>query len=460
MISDLHLWFQIFLAVFVKTDLTTAFLLGIDCVAPAPCVCREDYIRCSDQKLSQIPNFTFLNGQSDFLFVYLYNNQLTTIPEYTFSSLSIFNATAIDMELDHNYISEIDSLAFEGVENTVTELNLRSNNLTELPPVLSELTILDTLDVSGNPLTNLNSTIMLNLGLSLEKLSISVELFSVFPKELRFLKRLKYLLINNIPFPSLNDDAFNGLSTLTEIVMSYSKLEKIPAAICHIETLRFFTFTLSTNLKENGSTIFDGCDQNITSLLSLTLDNNNISVFPAVVFKLFPNLTHLSLRNNNLQFIKDSSVMYNSSLTSLDLSGNRFLRIPAAVNRFLNLQVLYFESNQVVSLEDYDVFLISKLRSIYIRNNPLAFVSVSAFDHNPLLEYIDFDNTKLSVIPQAVLSLKYLRHFYMYGNPLECSCSKMAYLKSWDVTTIYLGADCDNGGSVKLYIMIDLPSCP
>ena len=149
--------------------------------------------------------------------------------------------------------------------------------------------------------------------------------------------------------------------------MTNSRLEKVPAAICQIETLHLFTFN-SSSLKEDGFSIFEDCGNKTTSLYSLTLDGNNTAEFPSNVFKLFPNLTYLSLRNNNIRFIHDSAIYYNTTLVSLDLSENRFLRIPAAVNQFLNLEVLYFESNHVVSLEDFDVFKRSKLRKLYIEN--------------------------------------------------------------------------------------------
>ena len=178
-----------------KANFISAFLFESHCAAPKPCVCRQNYIRCEEKQLAQIPNLTEHYGHSDFLYVYFYNNELRSIPQNAFTSLSSINATRVDMQLDHNFISKIDSTAFEGIESAMWELNLQDNNFTELPIVLGDLTSLRRLNVLDNPITSLNATLMSRLGHSLVKLSISVEGFSDFPEELQFLKGLTFLTI-------------------------------------------------------------------------------------------------------------------------------------------------------------------------------------------------------------------------------------------------------------------------
>ena len=187
--------FQIILVVLGKANFISAFLFESHCAAPKPCVCRQNYIRCEEKQLAQIPNLTEHYGHSDFLYVYFYNNELRSIPQNAFTSLSSINATRVDMQLDHNFISKIDSTAFEGIESAMWELNLQDNNFTELPIVLGDLTSLRRLNVLDNPITSLNATLMSRLGHSLVKLSISVEGFSDFPEELQFLKGLTFLTI-------------------------------------------------------------------------------------------------------------------------------------------------------------------------------------------------------------------------------------------------------------------------
>ena len=406
-----------------------------------------------------MPPFSEHTEHFSYLKVLLGWNHITRIPANSFKNLSSINAARIDIDLQRNRLNQIDLHAFGGIQASVISLNLKNNNFTHLPSGLNELTALVSLNIDRNPLTSLDATTMSTLGRTLLSFAFSVGHFSAFPTELHLLNRLKNLILNNIPFSRLNSDVFHGLETsLTTLEMSRSNLEKIPAAICYLKALQTLSFTQFQNLTKSSS-IFENCNDSLNAVTTLKLEDNKLSNFPNV-FDLFPNLISLNLRENNLQLIGNSSVKYISTLTHLDLYSNNFTRIPAAINTLSNITHLYFGFNSILSIDDSDLWQLSQLKELDLYDNPLAYISPNAFQHNLLLYNIDFDFTKLTRLPIALVGLPNLHSISISSEPIECSCSAMAYLKSWNVTTINLMGSCSTGNDLKTYLINALPKCP
>ena len=175
---------QILVSFISLSGTTRGFLFDVKCVAPPPCTCHTNYIHCDNKHLSQVPVFTRHNEHDSSILLYLNNNELTTIPAYAFKNLSAVNATSIDLYLYDNRISSIQNHAFNGVENAVTYLNLKNNNLTHLPIALTELSSLQRLNLLGNPLGKLDVQVLSNISSSLNSFSIFLFRFTSFPNEL------------------------------------------------------------------------------------------------------------------------------------------------------------------------------------------------------------------------------------------------------------------------------------
>ena len=389
----------------ILSDITTAFLFRSNCAAPSPCHCGSKSIDCSWGTLSQIPYFTRQTGYTDSLRIIFSFNQITTISAGAFSNLSSINTTSIKLYFIGNNINQIQQQAFSGIENEVILLELSYNNLTHLPAGLGELTGLQTLVLEQNPITILDAPVLSNLGHTLKTLILDANYLYSLSNELHYLQRLNKLVINYIHFPRLNISAFDGLRSLTELEMSYSKLEKIPAAICHLTKLRSLTVSSSYSLSDNSSPVFESYKPTVPSVRTLILSNDSLTVFPNV-FPLFPNLETLILKQNNIRFITSSSLQYNTSLTTLDLSNNKLVAFPTSVNMLVRLRDLILDSNQISSLEEFDLFQLHELTSIDLHRNPLKHVSPNAFKTNHMLYNIGFGYTNLTAIPAAVLPFK------------------------------------------------------
>ena len=452
--------FQVLVSLVSLTGVTTGFLFDDKCVAPPPCTCSSMTINCGNKYLSQVPVFSRHNEQYTTIYLYLSNNQLTTIPAYAFKNLSAVKATNIRLDLYNNHISNIEYHAFSGVTHSVTDLILSYNNLTHLPLALTELTSLYYLDLQGNPLVTFDASVLANISSSLYYFFISVDRFSSFPNELQLLTRLSELKINNITFPILNATVFHSFeNSLTSLEMSSANFESIPSAVCKLKFLKYFTSNFSPNLGRINTSIFEECNNKKTNVSHLSLQYGQLTTIPKIA-NIFPSLQLLNLYHNNLHFIEGSSLAGLTSLRDLHLGSNHLTRIPFAVNMAFNLRFLFVDNNQIDTVEDMDLSHLHNLTGLNLNNNPIVYVSSYAFTHNPLLFYIDMRSTDLGHVPRALLGLNNLHELYLDGTPIECSCQAMDYLKSWNVTSIKIDATCSSGKSVKTYLTVDLPKCP
>ena len=455
------IYFQILVSFASLIGTTTGFLFDTKCIAPPPCTCSSNYIRCNFKQLSKVPVFTRLNEHISSIYLDLSWNYFTTIPSYAFTNLSTVNPTSIGLYLDHNHISNVDNHAFSGVELALTVLRLQNNNLTHIPHALAKLSKLSSLNLSGNPLAILGASVLANLSCSLNIFRISVDRFTSFPNELHLLTSLSTLTIDGISFSMLNSTVmvFHTLEkSLTALEMSHSNFDSIPVAVCRLKSLETFGSDYSPNLGRYNNSIFDECNHEMTNVTFLSLENDQLTTIPRLAH-IFPSLQTLLLYGNNLHFIESNSLAGMTSLTYIYLAYNHFNRIPFAVNMTFNLLELNVDNNQIDTVEELDLSSLHNLTTLSLLGNPIVTVSQFAFTSNPLLNNIDMSYNKIGHVPRALLGLNHLRNVDLSSKHIDCSCQAMNYLRSWNVTSINIYGDCSSGRSVKRYLTADLPKC-
>ena len=431
-----------------------------------PCHCITSSISCRNENLQQIPTFSQHSEYSHLLIVALDNNNLTSIPVNSFFNLSLINTTDIQFSFTHNQIFQIDIDAFRGIENSVSQLNMNDNRLATLPLALKKLSALELLYLENNPLISLDVSVMSSIGKSLTSaFSISVDHFPTFPTELSYLHKVSMLAITKIPFTSLDEDVFVGLNdSVRDLALFHTNLTNIPSAICSLTNLAEFRIEGSTNLYKNQTKHNDTCLHG-SNLHYITIVNNDLTVFPDQV-KYIPRLNRLDLSHNALETINLDDVQANLTLIELDLSYNRFRAAPVALNKLANLRVLSLSHNRISALEDFDFSMLRNLGRIDLSNNKLLSISRASFQHNPLLRVIDLSNTDIDTVPEAVLGLQHLRQLFLYGNPMNCSCSSMMGLSSWNLLNVisfstYIDiARCNTGQMLHSYLVNELQKCP
>ena len=405
---------------------------------PPTCRCKRREITCAYNNLRKIPHFTTPHWTySGHVGIYFEYNQLTVVPTGAFQNLTSLNETSIVLDFLHNNIATIEPGAFDGIANAIGDLDLRMNRLSHLPTSLTALTVLRRLEMTGNPISSIDANIMSKIGPNLEKFSIDVGHLTSLTNELQSLHNLTKLIINYIPLSRLNADVFNGLMSVQDFEMSYSKLEKIPAAICSLRSAKTITIKSSVNLRDDDSPAFELCNKTVTTLKTLTLSNNSLTAVPNV-FKLFPNLENLYLDHNNI-----------SSLSS----------VPQTALRYPSLRDLDIASNKVESIEDNDLSQLPNLYGFSVDDNPLTNISTTAFRTIPYLHNLNLARTKLTRLPDAVLFLRGPLFIWMPGTPIECSCTSMAYLKHWHTSYLHMDGECKGGLDLRTYYENTFPQC-
>ena len=198
----------------------------------------------------------------------------------------------------------------------VSELNLNTSNLTELPPSIGDLNSLKKLSLWINRLKNIPESIG-SLS-SLESLNLRVNYLKKLPDSIGSLLSLKNLdLYANrlISIPS----SIGSLSSLEKLLLSKNELVILPPSI--------------------GS---------LSSLKILDLSNNELDKLPASI-GLLSSLEFLNLQQNNLNSLPDS-IGELSSLQTLIISKNRLKTLPETLSSLKNLKELYLGDNSSIIL--------------------------------------------------------------------------------------------------------------
>lgn len=391
------------------------------------------------------------------LSLYLNNNDISTIDAGDFVDLQVSNSTSYAVYLSDNDISVIDEDAFEGIEGGITLLDLDNNNLTTVPNALRKLTSLFELYLRNNPLKSLATSAILPLSRTIASLGISLDLFNEWPKELHYFRVLSKLYIDGFMEPRLPLNALSGIeNTLTVLEITRSGLDRIPSAICHLNNLRHLSYMSNPRTV---TPIFEPCSHDITSVSYLSMRNNSLHTFPDV-FSSFVALGFLDISENFIRTIDSSLIPSKQPLTHLDLSSNRFHRIPSALTRLTDLRSLYLSKNDITSIEDFDLVNITNLRGLTLADNPLEYISSNAFQSQNMFGSLNFSNTELDDIPRAIMTLNMVRTLDLEGAPLDCTCN-MAYMENTTVTIdTILGTCAGTGENITYFRQTFLPYCP
>lgn len=432
------------------------FLLQNDSVnCPHNCSCEDNVFNCSDKNFLNVPPIP----ASGYCEIDLDKNQITTIAAGAFVNLS--TCYSLVLILDNNELHTVSEGAFDGVTNNTHELHLRNNNLTSIPLAFRKLKGLRGLALNGNPLKQLDSVVMVNIGRTLKVFNFDMDLFSTWPYQLRFLNVLHTLQLGHIPFKHIPNDAFHGLGhTLRNLAIHDSKLIKIPQAICTLQHLEYFNFTSNHNLDEINTSVIDSCSTSLLKLGRFHFSDNRVTIFP-LLQNMFQTIYMLTAENDDLKVMTgDLFTSENFTVHNLYLDRNKFSRIPYAVNHLHSLWDLHMSYNSITGIDELDISKLVDLVYLDLRGNPLMYISHKSFQNNLKLGYLDVSETKLRQIPSVVQYMTNLNSLILDQDPIECTCG-LSYLKPWqnisvisDSSLCYLSRE-----NIKDYLMQYLQFC-
>ncbi|CAF0988858.1 unnamed protein product [Didymodactylos carnosus] len=348
-------------------------------------------------------------------------------------------------------------LSSETLEATsLRRLILSSNNLACLPPNICDLINLEYLDFSRNPLRVKNG----------------VDDYTCLPKEFRYLKKLKTLIlaecnlkhippvvwltisIENLDL-SRNKVGFivgelGNLTELRHLRLAQMDLTTLPPEIGFCD--KILRIDLTGNPIDNIPETLVECRQmyefkiNFKTFHKL-LDNYMESLItdgkirsehiPPVIFEL-ENLQYLDLDNTKLNFIQSEHTLY--ALQELYLTNNYFYDIPEALTTMSQLKLLNMNNNRIGKIPDYIIKIknleilslannyltcltgnlaqLENLKKIIVKKNQITKIEVTLNESKSLL-VLDVSYNQLTDIPDQLCSIEQLETFDIRYNQLE-----------------------------------------
>ncbi|XP_060065504.1 uncharacterized protein LOC132545850 [Ylistrum balloti] len=455
-----------------KVAMLTLCLLLILCLGSAlgtPCCsdicdCEDNVVTCESKSLVDVPicaphevlHYTEMrlakNG--------ITNPTFARVPD----SIKI-------LDLSNNRITVI---SIDKRRPEMESLDLSGNGLTVVP-TLSLLPALHNLNVVSNPIpsssTGFPVSIFRQLGTNLTSLHVGhPTTFKSFPDTISsHLPKLETFEINGADygFSNLGPNAFSAFElVLKHLYIRNTHLSSVPLTLRRLRNLEELYFE-GNPVSDYGllSEAFSG----LNSLTLLSLKNDSLTSFPAIVNNLKDRLQTLILDDNKLLYIRENALnMVNeSNIETLSLRGCHLDRVPGAMaddsgTYLQNIRVLDLSNNKIQSIDRNDLHDLRNLQNVSFSENPLAYVSTLAFRNLPSLAFIDFSNTSLKVIPMAVTNVgRRGLDINLKNTDVECICELACFQKYYKDHSFHVHGDCETV-SVELteYLETTIPACP
>lgn len=257
--------------------------------------------------------------------LYVSNSTIEILSNDTFKELNIQS-----LHLSKSKIREVHNGAFNGLEQSLTSLNVQDNLLREIPTeAIKRLTSLQLLDLSHNIIRNIPDEAFKNLPLTTLKISD-----------------------NHV---NISDGAFRGLEgSLKNLNLQAAELVEIPRAIQSLKVLAFLDFA----------------------------QNKIIDVKPSFLAEM-QSLTALNLERNRIQSLGENAFLgVNNTLSSLSLLNNLLVHYPtSALSTLTEIRVLDLGFNGIRKLPT-DAFKMNKyLTLLALDGNPLSTIPIEPFAH-------------------------------------------------------------------------------
>ncbi|KAG5671694.1 hypothetical protein PVAND_001879 [Polypedilum vanderplanki] len=298
------------------------------------------FLDLSGNSLATIYSEMFIGLENSLIELKIGQNKITNVGNIPLSLRKLRK-----LDLSQNNIVDIPTNAFEGV-NQLMYLNISNNN--HLAPVPVELI---------QPLTKLQIFDVSNVGLK-----------SVFPEMFSHNPNLRAIYLKNNKIQELPEGTFNNMRNLTVIDLSYNKILTIKPA----------TFINVMNLKE------------------LSLKGNQLNAFKGEIFNTGTSLEELDISENQLGYLSPTSFRIHPRLRKLVASNNKFGYFPASTIQSLQfLEFIDLSNNELKTVEELDFARLPRLRQLILSNNALESLSEMAFHNSSQLQYIDLSHNKL-----------------------------------------------------------------
>ncbi|CAI2322844.1 unnamed protein product [Caenorhabditis sp. 36 PRJEB53466] len=222
------------------------------------------------------------------------------------------------------------------------------------------------------------------------------------------------LYISNETSDNIESLPFRGLRSIT---ITKSRINSFTAKAWETIASTVEHITLSGN-RLRSVPVFG----NMTSLMSLNLNDNQITSVSEFAFSDMPALSQLRIENNKIcEFPSKALDGVKRSLVLLDISGNCLTSIPAQILRnAAGLMYLDLGSNNISEINNFELMNLPLLRELRIQNNYLRRIHPMAFMNVPQLQYLYLqDNVISSLDGNRLQAFKHLEVLDISNNAIQ-----------------------------------------
>ncbi|XP_076059774.1 uncharacterized protein LOC143036383 [Oratosquilla oratoria] len=363
----------------------------------------------------------------------------------------IFTASKVPLrklDFSRNSIRQLSKNVWEGLEETLTHLNLQYNLLGDIHiPVfksneINKLKKLQTLNLAHNKINELGTDLLNGLkelqvlyleennlkavptlplgGLtSLRALTLQENnIVTVNAGALSSTPGLLFLNLSSNSISTIEDDAFNGLPELATLDLSYNRVSDLSAG-----SLRGLTALEELDLSSNFLTeVPADALKELQSLRRLVLHDNRILTLGGVV-ALGPlsSLQHLDLTRNNVGELPTGTFRQLSGLKTLKLGVNTIRRVETeAFEGLESLETLHLDDANILSIPWTALEKVPTLTTLTLDYNRLGVISSESFKTVTRLQKLSMAHNIIREIPEGTFSsFTELEELNLYGNQLQ-----------------------------------------
>jgi Leucine-rich repeat (LRR) protein len=313
-------------------------------------------------------------------------------------------AAYVKVDLSDNVLSKLDERLSEWEH--VKTIDIRKNNFTDFPKILTLLPALTKLNISQNKLDRINSDLIhvLDLDASFNRIiCVSASIPNLRRLDLNHnqltqvpgcIQECRYLAVLNLSHNLISDatDSLDGLKSLSDLDISHNNLRQV--------------FNKHTNLPNlarlvlNHNSLAHIPDGKFIRLTDLTASYNRISEGSGEdILKGSMDLQVLDLRDNNLSRLPES-IFHLKLLKRLDFSNNSIRVLPPELGLLSNLQTINHFGNPAKVPNGFGTEKLLK----WLRNKlPLEKQMTECKVHIQDTINVDLSNSKINMITSEMV---------------------------------------------------------
>ncbi|GFS28512.1 chaoptin [Trichonephila inaurata madagascariensis] len=364
----------------------------------------------SDNLLRRITERTFDGIEDTLKEINLSNNKLGDQLNALFSTGEFQRLKHLEnLDLSGNEIKEFQAGIFNGL-TSLQELKLERNFIITVPrQIIQSLKSLKSLNLQSNYILDIGAHSFPNLT-NLQFLNLSSnDIITVQNEAFVPLSNLKSLILSNNQIQVLDSGFLDGLQHLEHLDLSQNLLEILPVDISAIPSLK--TLILYSNKIRSVSRI---PLNKFVSLEYLDLRRNRIYEIPTNGFADMKNLKELHLDINTVRKVSSGMFIGLENLSDLTLNDNRILAFPSEpLNVFKNLKKLNLDYNRIAAISREILAPANKNKELSLAFNLISEIPDGTFTEFKNLELLnlhgnkitDFSNSKTEGLENSLLYL-------------------------------------------------------